>query len=219
MALAGFYIGRIQSFLHNSNSLSLGRQFPAHSTRLMPDTMDFGTWLHLATTVMLAVLSVFVWRYKQAVQRRAKKEDRLNDELFKLYDKVLEPYLLIMGNDQVWKANKKYRGKSKEEVAMGLIVKPDYQEAIFKLTLIAPHYVVSALNEFLTHSRKVEARNEEMPGQPEDSIRQLGKLLRAVRKGFGHDFTPVRDLDMVKWFIGDFDILFPRRSWWKLLRR
>ena len=185
----------------------------------MPDTTDFEIWINLATPVMLAVFSIIAWRYKQALQRRVNKEEQLNEELFELYDKVLKPYLLIMGSNQERDTNKKPRGKSKEEVAMDLIRKPAYQEAMFKLTLIAPHYVVSALNDFHAHFRKIEVGAKGTPEQPEESIRQLGKLLRAIRKGFGHDFTPVRDLDMVKWFIRDFDEFYPRRSWSKLLRR
>ena len=148
------------------------------------------------------------------MQRRDKKEERLNEDLFELYDTVLEPYRLLMGNDKVWEANKKYRKRNKEEVATSLVLKPEYQQAVFKLTLIAPHYVVKALNEFLEHFRKVKVDEgiKESPNQTTQSIKQLGKLLRAIRKGFGHDFTPIKDIDMVKWFIKDFDQFFPRRS-------
>ena len=142
--------------------------------------------------------------------RRAKKEERLDEELFKLYDRILEPYLLLMGNDQVWEANKKYRGKDRDTVVISLVQKPQYQEAMFKLTLIAPYYVVKALNEFLTHFRKIEAGAKKSPNQTARSMKQLGKLLRAIRRGFGHNFTPVTDLDMINWFIQDFDHFFPR---------
>lgn len=172
--------------------------------------MDYTIWIELATPVMLAVFSFFAWRYRQAVLRRAKKEERLDEELFKLYDTILEPYLLLMGNDQVWGANKKYRGQDKEQVVMSLVQKPKYQEAMFRLTLIAPHYVVKALNEFHSHFRNKEAGAKEYPNQTARSMKQLGKLLRAIRKGFGHNFTPVTNLDMIKWFIRDFDYFFRR---------
>lgn len=180
--------------------------------------MDFTVWIELATPVMLALFSFFAWRYKQAMQRRDKKEERLNEELFKLYDTVLEPYLLLMGNDEVWEANKKYRKRSKKDVATSLVLKPEYQQAVFKLTLTAPHYVVKALNEFHEHFRKLDGGIKESSNQTTQSIKQLGKLLRAIRKGFGHDFTPVRHIDMVKWCIKDFDQFFPRHSRQKQIR-
>lgn len=175
--------------------------------------MGFTIWIDLATPIMLAVLSFFAWRYRQTVLRRVKKEERLDEELFKLYEIILEPYQLIMGNEQVWKANKKYKGRDREQVATSLVLKPVYQEAMFKLTLIAPHYVVKALNKFHLHFRKMDANSSQ--DQMIQSVRQLGKLLRAIRRGFGHNLTPVTNLDMIKWFVQDFDDFYPRRFFFR----
>lgn len=174
--------------------------------------MNFTMWINLITPVMMTVLGFLVWRYRHTWQRRATKEEYLNEELFRLYDTILQPYLLIMGSDQVWKANKKYKGKNKEEVAKSLILEPGYQKAMLKLTLIAPDYVVRTLNDFIVHSRKMEEQPERTPENTTESIRKLGELLLAIRKGCGHDNTRLRDLDMLKWIIRDLEDQIPPGS-------
>jgi hypothetical protein len=103
----------------------------------------------IATPILLAVFSAVGWAIKRKVERsqraeeRARKlEEELREDRLKVYNEVLEPFIIIFTKDEGIAAEKRYKGKKKEQLAQEKILSVSHRQAVFKLSLFAPDEVV-----------------------------------------------------------------------------
>ena len=172
--------------------------------------MEESNWLDylsalgsVATPIFVLILTGVGWKYRQSMERKIKMEEKLRDDRIEIYNKILEPFILLLMTDAAWNSDKKNKGKDKNEIATSQVLSLDYRKTSFKLSLIGSDSVVMAFNDLFQHfydqaeSELGEDRNTKK------LLELLGNFLLEIRKSLGYESTNIDNWGMIEWFITD----------------
>lgn len=165
----------------------------------------------VATPVLLAVFSAIGWTIKRKVEatqraeeRARKLEEELREDRLKVYNQVLEPFIIIFTKDEGIAAEKAYKGKKKETLAQEKILSVSYRQAVFKLSLFASDEVVRSYNEMMQFFyAQAEPPSSDLEGTLLKLMNLFGAFLLAIRRSVGNETTKLDNLAMLEWFISD----------------
>lgn len=165
----------------------------------------------VATPVLLAVFSAIGWTIKRKVEatqraeeRARKLEEELREDRLKVYNQVLEPFIIIFTKDEGIAAEKAYKGKKKETLAQEKILSVSYRQAVFKLSLFASDEVVRSYNEMMQFFyAQAEPPSSDLEGTSLKLMNLFGAFLLAIRRSVGNETTKLDNLAMLEWFISD----------------
>lgn len=80
--------------------------------------MTDGTWIDylktiatLLTPVLLAIYTVVAKRQQDRIERIAHLEDQLHDDRVTIYEKILEPFIILLMSDEAWEADSRNKGR------------------------------------------------------------------------------------------------------------
>ena len=138
------------------------------------------------------------------MERRFALEDRLREDRVGTYNKILEPFTLLLMTDAAWLSDASHKGKDKNAIAMQKMLAVDYRSQAFQLSLVGSDSVVRSYNNLMQYFYE---RGEQEPPAAEADVREmmtfLGQFLLEIRRSMGNDSTTLDNWDMVEWFLSD----------------
>ena len=156
----------------------------------------------IITPLALLILGTVVWKYRQSFERKIKLEEQLREERIGIYDKVLEPFIIIFMPEAAWELARKNKNDSRESAALKLMTSVEYRNAAFKLYLIGSDTVVSSYNDLFQYFYSL---NNKTSGGLDIStaISLYGAFLLEIRKSMGNEHAKIDKWGMLKGFIND----------------
>jgi len=169
----------------------------------------------VATPILLAVFSAIGWAIKKKVEENQKKEaalrdrarkleEELREDRLKVYNEILEPFMLVFTKDEGVAADKKYKGKTKEQIIQSKILSTSYRQTAFRLSLFAADEVVRAYNGLMQF---FYSQGDNGKPASEETVKKMmflfGNFLLAIRKSVGNEDTQIDSLEMLEWLISD----------------
>ena len=167
--------------------------------------MTFEQWMEVLRISVLILSGVAIPYVIFVVGNRLTKirqlEESLRDDRIEIYNKILEPFLLIFTPQAVIAASAKYekdKDKTGVELASEKLLTIEYQDYAFKLNLIGSDNVVRAYNNLMQANFNLQGEDK---GQ--ELIYYIAVLLLEVRKSLGNDVTKLHALELLEWKITD----------------
>jgi len=96
-------------------------------------------------------LSAIGWKVKSKFERQIELENKLRDDRVEIYNKILEPFVILLMTDAAWQTDKKNKQKDKNVVATSQMLSLDYRRLGFKMSLTGSDGVVLAYNELMQY--------------------------------------------------------------------
>ena len=171
----------------------------------------------VSTPVLLTLFSAIGWTIKkkfeenqkreELLRERARKlEEELREDRLKVYNEILEPFMLVFTKDEGLAIDKRYKGKTKEQLIQSKMLSPSYRQTAFKLSLFAGDDVVRAYNRLMQFSYTL---GDVLSPASEETTKKMmslfGDFLLAIRKGVGNKDTQLDNWEMLEWLISDID--------------
>lgn len=168
----------------------------------------------ILTPILLAVLSAVGWMIKQKVgttrerelqagERASRLETDLREDRLAVYMEILEPFVLVFTKDQGFLGDKAYRGKTKDQVVLELMLSVPYRQAAFRMSLFASDDVLMAYSRLMQFFYGRGEAAESTPNQTLEMVHLLGAFLLAVRRGVGNERTGIDSFGMLEWLVTD----------------
>lgn len=157
----------------------------------------------VATPILVLVLTGVGWKYRQSMERKIKLEEKLRDDRIEIYNKILEPFILLLMTDAAWESDKKNKGKDKNAIATSQVLSLDYRKTSFKLSLIGSDSVVIAFNNLFQHFYNLAESEVEEDINTAIMLKLLGNFLLEIRRSMGNETTSIDNWGMIEWFITD----------------
>jgi hypothetical protein len=171
----------------------------------------------IATPFLLSILAGFGWLIqrrleksqiieKEIKERQQKREDFLREDRIKLYNEILEPFVIIFTKEEGFLHDKNYRNKTKDQIAQEKIMSLSYKQAAFKFALYADDNVIRAYNEvmqFFYASSQNQDNNKSDREKTYKLLNIFSSFLLEIRKSIGNENTKLENLEMIEWFISD----------------
>jgi len=171
--------------------------------------MEKITWIQyvialgsIATPILVLLLSAIGWRIRTRLERKMELEDKLRDDRIEAYNKILEPFVILLMTDAAWKSNPKNRKKNKNKIAQQQMLSLEYRQQGFKLSLVGSDEVLKSYNNLMQYFYSMEdskLENEDI----KKVMSLLGKFLLEIRKSMGNKMTKLDNWDMLEWFLND----------------
>ncbi len=142
----------------------------------------------LAIPGLLAVGGFLAWAIRSTIEDYREAERQLTDERRRLYQRVLEPFLLplVMADEEA---------ETAAALQTAAFESSDYRRGVFELTLYASDDVVRAFGD-ITNSTSDPTVNP---------LALWGRLLLAIRKSVGNKGTRLTVSDILRATINDLD--------------
>lgn len=167
----------------------------------------------IATPVLLGIASAVGWSIKKrADERRAAQEEERNrirnleeelrEDRLKLYEAILEPFMVAFTKDEWLAREPQYKGRTKEQALQSIILSLSYRRTGFRLSLFANDDVMHAYNRLMQFFYQAEARADASEAA-KSTIALFGDFLLAIRKSVGNETTTLTRLEMLEWMISD----------------
>jgi hypothetical protein len=154
--------------------------------------------------VPAAALSALGWRVKSNFERQIELENKLRDDRVDVYNKILEPFVIILMSEAAWSQDKKNRGKDKNDFAASNMLSLDYRRLGFKLSLTGSDGVVKAYNNLMQYFYNLEDLSaEEQKSFIKEMMELLGSFLLEIRKSMGNEATKLDNWAMCEWWMKD----------------
>jgi hypothetical protein len=61
----------------------------------------------ISTPLLVLVLTGIGWNIRTRLQRRQELEDRLREDRIKIYNAILQPFIILLMSDAAWKSDPK----------------------------------------------------------------------------------------------------------------
>lgn len=61
----------------------------------------------MSTPILVLILTAVGWKYRQSIERKITLEEMLRDDRIEIYNKILEPFIILLMSDTAWKSNPK----------------------------------------------------------------------------------------------------------------
>ena len=173
--------------------------------------MDEKTWIDyftaigsVATPILVVILSAIGWKLKSRLDRKLDLDNKLRDDRIATYNRVREPFVILLMSDAAWAKDKRNKNKDKNEVALSKMLSLEYRESGFKLSLIGSHSVVRAYNNLMQYFYNTPQLSG---GDNIDHFKQglelLGVFLLEIRRSMGNEATTLSHWDMCEWWMSD----------------
>jgi hypothetical protein len=170
--------------------------------------MEEKTWLDYAvaigsisTPLFVLFLSAVGWKLKTSTERKIELENKLRDDRIKVYNQILEPFIILLTSDAAWQRDKKYKNIDKVDYATSKMLSLEYRELSFRLVLMAPDSLVKSYNTLMQHFFNSSEKSS-LDGYKE-MVRLLGTFLIEIRKSMGNESTKLDHWDMCEFWMTD----------------
>jgi hypothetical protein len=158
----------------------------------------------IATPVIVLIISSIGWNAKNRIERKIDLENKLRDDRIEIYNKILEPFIILLMSDAAWECDKKNKGKDKGSIATSTMLTLEYRRHGFKLALMANDSVVKAYNNLMQYIYNMEeAQKSGEIDFVKDMMELLGNFLIEIRKSMGNEATKLDFWDMCEWWMSD----------------
>jgi len=159
----------------------------------------------VATPLLVLALSAVGWRFKVEVERRIELESQLRDDRIAVYNKILEPFIILLTSEAAWAQDKKQKGKDKNTLATSKMLSLEYREQGFKLSLMGSDDVVKAYNNLMQYFYTAGENPPADPGyeHTREMLQLIGIFLLEIRRSMGNDATSLDCWDMCEWWMSD----------------
>ncbi|GHA12849.1 hypothetical protein GCM10008090_23160 [Arenicella chitinivorans] len=155
----------------------------------------------IATPILVLLLSALGWRFKRQFERQIELENKLRDDRIDIYNKLLEPFIILFMSDTAWESDKKTKNLDKGDYAAKKMLSLEYRRIAFKMSLTGSDGVVFAYNNLMQYFYNSEEQKKE--GQLKAQMELLGKFLLEIRKSMGNEATELDNWDMCEWWMSD----------------
>ncbi|MEQ9009914.1 hypothetical protein [Algiphilus sp.] len=178
--------------------------------------MEENTWLDyvaalgsVATPILVIALSAIGWRVKAGIERRIELEDQLRQDRIDIYNKILEPFVILLTSDAAWSQDRKNKNKNKEQFAQEKMLSLEYRECGFKMSLVGSDAVVKAYNNLMQYFYAANDNPQATVGHDttKEMLELLGSFLLEIRRSMGNETTQLDHWDMCEWWMSDARIL------------
>ena len=164
----------------------------------------FSAFGSVATPILVIILTGVGWKYRQSIERTFKLEEKLRDDRIDIYNKILDPFIILLMTDAAWESDKKNRGKSRTDIGISQALSLEYRRTSFKLILIGSDSVVLAFNDMFQYFYD----NADLGKKVDDTqtvklLLLLGDFLLEIRKSMGNEATVIDGWGMLEPFITD----------------
>ena len=163
-------------------------------TKTLLDTIAASA--QIATPFLLLVIGGIGWFIRARLERRIQLEESLRADRVRIYNTLLEPYIIQFSPDIIW-ANKQEKERAQQEKQRSI----DYQKNSFHFSLIASDQVVRAYNAMMQNYFH-HATDRNLKNLANDTY-LLGQLLLEIRKSMGNESSTLDSWNMLEWFIMD----------------
>jgi hypothetical protein len=157
----------------------------------------------VATPLFVFILTAVGWRLRQSIERRRDLENKLHADRIDTYNKVLEPFIILLMSDTAWEHDTKHKGKSKNDFAMAKMMSLEYRNTGFKLSPVGSDAVVTAYNDLFQFFFEHGSESEHTPDRLRVMLSLLGTFLLEIRKSMGNESSKLTNWQMLEWFITD----------------
>jgi hypothetical protein len=166
----------------------------------------------IITPILVLILAGLGWTVRQSIERNQEQEvylreleEKLRDDRIAIYNKILEPFIILLTSDTAFQNETKYKNKTKQEVATAMMVSVDYRQTAFKLVLIGSDDVVKAYNDLMQffYGRETVEANEDKGKVAFTTLKLLGQFLLEIRKSMGNRQSKLDNLEMLEWMMKD----------------
>jgi len=158
----------------------------------------------VATPILVLLLTAVGWKYRQSMERKIKIEEKLRDDRIEIYNKILEPFVILLMSDAAWASNPKNKSRDKNTIATSQMLSLEYRQVSFKLSLLGSDEVVTSFNNlfqyFYNHAEEAQAHSKT---NLKEMMVLLGTFLLEIRKSMGNESTKLDNWAMLEWFITD----------------
>lgn len=158
----------------------------------------------LATPILVLLLTAVGWKYRQSIERKIKIEERLRDDRIEIYNKILEPFVILLMSDAAWVSDPKNKNRDKNTIATSQMLSLDYRKISFKLSLMGSDEVVASFNNLFQH---FYSHADDGQAYSKSSLKEmmvlLGTFLLEIRRSMGNESTKLDHWAMLEWFITD----------------
>ena len=157
----------------------------------------------VATPLFVLILTADGWRLRQSIERRRDLENKLHADRIDTYNKVLEPFIILLMSDTALEHDPKHKGKSKNDFAMAKMMSLEYRNTGFKLSLVGSDAVVTAYNNLFQFIFEQGSDPKHTPDRLKVMLSLLGTFLLEIRKSMGNESSKLTNWQMLEWFITD----------------
>lgn len=168
-----------------------------------PSFLDYLTAIGtIATPILVLILTGVGWSIRNRNERVRELEEKLRDDRINVYFQILEPFIIAMLTDEIFKKDKSFKGKARQEIVDEKILSLEYRKAAYKLTLVGSDRVVKAYND-LMQAFYNKPENETSEETAMRLFHFLGKFLLEIRRGMGNEKTSLKEFEMLESMITD----------------
>ena len=158
----------------------------------------------IATPILVIVLSAIGWRLRKSVERRTELEDKLRDDRIEIYNKILEPFVILLMSEVAWETDKKNKGKDKNVYATNQMLSLEYRRLGFRMSLMGSDSVVKSYNNLMQYFYNMQEPNAEPTEKKlKEMLVLIGRFLLEIRKSMGNEATKLETWDMLEWWMSD----------------
>jgi hypothetical protein len=157
----------------------------------------------VATPLLVLLLTGIGWRVKKGLERRHALEEKLRNDRIEIYNRMLEPFVILLMSETAWQHDKQNKGKIKDDIAITKLLSLDYRRDAFKMALLGSDSVVLAYNELMQFFFNLGDDPVASRENLNIMLRLLGVFLLEIRKSMGNEATLLNPLQMLEWFMSD----------------
>jgi hypothetical protein len=143
-------------------------------------------------------------REDKILQRQIELQDKLREDRITTYNEILEPFIILLTTDTAWQSDPKNRNRDRTQVAIQKMLRLEYRQQGFRLSLVGSDAVVEAYNNLMQYFFQ---RGDEGSVPTRDDITEmmsfLGQFLLEIRRSMGNETTQLSNWQMLEWFMQD----------------
>ena len=158
----------------------------------------------IVTPILVLLLTAAGWKYRQSIERRIKLEEKLRDDRVEIYNRILEPFIVLFMSDAAWQSDRKLKGKDKSSYFTTSILSLEYRKTSLKLMLLGSDAVVKSFNDLMQFFYSFDDSVDSLPtNQISKAISLLADFLLEIRRSMGNEATTIDNWGMLEWFLKD----------------
>ena len=173
--------------------------------------MNNSTWLDyvtaigaVATPLLVLALTTVGWLVRKRFERRLDLEDKLREDRIQTYNRILEPFVILLMTKAAWQTDPKNKGKNKDVLATQKMLSLEYRQTASKMSLVGADAAVKAYNNLMQYFfERGDIGDNASPDEAKQMVDLLGRFLLEIRRSMGNEATTLDHWDMLEWFIKD----------------
>ena len=114
----------------------------------------------ISTSILVLIFGAIGWKYQQSIERKLKMEKQLRDDRIETYNKILEPFIIILMSNAAWSSDPK--NKNRDKFATSKMLSLKYRKISFNLSLIRSEDVVISFNRLMQYFFKLSEEQLEI---------------------------------------------------------